>query len=260
MLTENLKQVISDCWADFQEYQGTKPSILVSPSIPILWFGNLEEYQKSKLKVVTVGLNPSNVEFAENKNSKEFDIDLRFSKANGLKKSMDNNDIVKYYEAMNDYFIAKPYKKWFNHFEQPINSLNSSYNPSESAQKNCAVHIDIYAPLATNPTWGKLKKEEKDSLGEFKKYFEKMLSELNPDVIFVSANKEVLNQTFGISVGNADYHKKYSKGNGFIRSHKLDNKLIISGLNMGGIPFGGMSKDFISENISCIAKNNNINI
>lgn len=33
--------------------------------MPILWFGNLPAYSESKLKVVTVGINPSNQEFPE---------------------------------------------------------------------------------------------------------------------------------------------------------------------------------------------------
>jgi len=38
---------------------------IVKNSIPIVYFGNSEEYKRSKRKIVTIGLNPSNNEFSE---------------------------------------------------------------------------------------------------------------------------------------------------------------------------------------------------
>ena len=256
MLTNNLKKIISDCWSDFQEYKGTNPKVLVNPSIPILWFGDIEEYRKSNLKVVTIGLNPSNIEFAENnKSNSEYEISLRFKKACGLQDVLDDNDIRSYYEAMNDYFNIEnePYKRWFDNFERPMKALNCSYYPNEVP--NRAIHIDIYAPVATNPTWGKLSKIEKGVISNpFMKYFDLLREELQSDLMLISVNAGVLFKTFGKKKDSADYTKKYHKGNGFIRAYRWEDKLLISGLNMGGIPFGGMCKEFIKENISCIVE------
>ena len=38
-------------------------AIRVSPSMPVLYFGDLEKYRQSPLRVVTAALNPSRVEF-----------------------------------------------------------------------------------------------------------------------------------------------------------------------------------------------------
>jgi len=40
---------------------------VVKPSIPIVYFGDDHQYAASPLKIVTVGLNPSNAEFAEDR-------------------------------------------------------------------------------------------------------------------------------------------------------------------------------------------------
>ena len=52
-----------------QEYE-TKKNLkyVVSESLPILFFGDLESFSNQKKKVVTVGLNPSNIEFQSNPN------------------------------------------------------------------------------------------------------------------------------------------------------------------------------------------------
>jgi hypothetical protein len=41
---------------------------IVPNSIPIVWFGNVERYFKSELKIITVSLNPSDIEFKKGKN------------------------------------------------------------------------------------------------------------------------------------------------------------------------------------------------
>ena len=36
-------------------------AVQVAPHVPILYFGRLSEYEKSDLRIVTVGLNPSDI-------------------------------------------------------------------------------------------------------------------------------------------------------------------------------------------------------
>ena len=38
---------------------------VVRPSIPILFFGDSEAYERSERRIITVGLNPSRLEFPE---------------------------------------------------------------------------------------------------------------------------------------------------------------------------------------------------
>ena len=56
-----LSDIINEYWCDYTAHQEKK--YIVSPSIPIIWFGDIEKYMRSKLKVVTIALNPSNREF-----------------------------------------------------------------------------------------------------------------------------------------------------------------------------------------------------
>lgn len=263
MLTDNLKEIISGCWSDFQEYKSTSPMILVNPSIPILWFGDIEEYRKSNLKVVTIGLNPSNIEFTKNNKSDEYDISLRFKKASGLQDVLDDNDIRSYYEAMNNYFNIEnePYKRWFNNFERPISALNCSYYPNKTP--NRAIHIDIYAPLATTPTWGKLSKQEKQNVEFFEKYFDMILKELNPDIMLISASVTAIFNKFRVKTEDAkhNYIPEDKKNGVFIRVFKLDNKLLISGRNMKGTPFHQpKDSNFIKENMNSIIKQYKIKV
>ena len=69
------------------------------PSFPVLFFGDLESYLSSTVRVVTVGLNPS---------WKEFDGDLCLCKAARSR----NTD---HFEALTKYFKHDDhYRSWFN--------------------------------------------------------------------------------------------------------------------------------------------------
>jgi hypothetical protein len=124
---------------------------LVPNSIPILHFGNVKQYFKSNLKIVTVGLNPSNAEFAEDR----FGI-----------HSTDQLSPADLERALSAYFEKKPYSKWFNGaFETLLQPLGASYYgetypyPKKPGwwepRTNRALHTDICTPLATTPTWSR---------------------------------------------------------------------------------------------------------
>jgi len=159
---------------------------VVKPSLPILYFGDLKAYNNSKLKIVTVGKNPSLNEFKLNKND-EYSF-VRFPKWNKNEQNLT--------ETLNDYFKIKPLKKWFSSFEPVLNGMNASYYTGEG--ENIAIHTDICSPIATNPTWSKLKPKEQNEL--FEKGFliwEKLIEELNPDVILVSIPTSLFESVFG---------------------------------------------------------------
>ena len=164
-----------------------KDEVVVKPSLPILYFGDLESYLKSNLKVITVGKNPSLNEFRLNeKDSYSF---VRFVKWDATKKNLT--------ETLNHYFKidAHPFKQWFSSFEPILNGLNSSYY--EDTKANIAIHTDICSPLATNPTWSKLTEVKKDLL--FQEGFliwKQLLEELKPDILLVSIPRTLFNQVF----------------------------------------------------------------
>ncbi len=54
-------ELVCAAWALYREL--AHEPFVVSPSIPILYFGDAERYFRSNVKAITVGLNPSREEF-----------------------------------------------------------------------------------------------------------------------------------------------------------------------------------------------------
>lgn len=149
--------------------------IVVSPSLPILYFGNLNEYEDSKFKVLTVGKNPSDNEFRLNK--KEMFSFIRFPQWNKERENLK--------EALNSYFEEKPLKQWFSSFEPILNGMSCSYY--NGVHDNIALHTDICSPLATTPTWSKLTNEQKNLLYEEGiEIWKELIEELQPDLMLIS--------------------------------------------------------------------------
>ena len=161
---------------------------IVKPSLPILYFGDLNVYFNSNFKVITAALNPSDAEFKEFKNSDPSYI--RFPEY--------DNTIETLQSSLNNYFKKNPYKKWFGTpnvskggFLPLLNGLRTCYY--EGSQENTAIHTDICSPLATTPTWSGLAPEQKEIL--FTKGFElwkKLVLEIKPDLIVMSLDKSYL--------------------------------------------------------------------
>ena len=121
-----LSSIIDEYWEDFQKKKDY--DFIVKPSIPIVWFGNMEAYLKSAFKVVTVAINPSNIEFEPTK----FEIQegktnnfLRFPDAQRIYERglLNENDKQVLFNMLNNYFEIKPYKKWFAWFERSFSFL-----------------------------------------------------------------------------------------------------------------------------------------
>ena len=151
-------------------------------TIPIHWFGDRVAYNRSKIRIVTVGLNPSDKEFRNN-NRESFNIGLRFQdyEEKGLEA------------VYNNYFEYNPYS-WFKSFECILNGLHASYY-SEKGMPNRVRHTDICSPWATDPTWSKLPNQEKKNLMENEHGFEQwkqLIRQLKPDIILFSIPEEYI--------------------------------------------------------------------
>ena len=151
-------------------------------TIPIHWFGDRVAYNRSKIRIVTVGLNPSDKEFRNN-NRESFNIGLRFQdyEEKGLEA------------VYNNYFEYNPYS-WFKSFECILNGLDASYY-SEKGMPNRVLHTDICSPWATDPTWSKLPNQEKKNLMENEHGFEQwkqLIRQLKPDIILFSIPEEYI--------------------------------------------------------------------
>lgn len=165
---------------------------IVPNSVPIVWFGNVEKYSESELKIITVSLNPSDIEFKSHKTSNPT-TNLRFPDYNGSVASL--------YSAYNNYFLKNPYNSWFKaSFGAVLASFDSSHY--ENAQ-NTALHTDIGCSYATSPTWTGLTSSDKNVLEHIgAKSWHSLVEILEPDVILFSASNNFENKISFPQVGS----------------------------------------------------------
>ena len=178
--------LLNDAFIYYNKYSDL--DFIVKPSLPILYFGDLNAYFNSNFKVITAALNPSDAEFKEFKNSDPSYI--RFPEY--------DNTIETLQSSLNNYFKKNPYKKWFGTpnvskggFLPLLNGLRTCYY--EGSQENIAIHTDICSPLATTPTWSGLALEQKEILSsEGFELWKKLVLEIKPDLIVMSLDKSYL--------------------------------------------------------------------
>lgn len=208
-------------------------------TLPIVWFGNSRAYYASRQKIVTIGLNPSWREFSEPR----FDMSIDFRKPDAKHRlSM----------TLDQYFEDNPYWFWFKRFETVLNLLKASYK--ESPFKNRALHIDIHSSIATKPTWGNSQFRESDR-NRLRRpdLFGKLLAALSPDILLFSVNEAVRKEIFG-DFNEVD-SSQYEKADGttvrgvHVRLYRRGRMQLLSGRNMQGTPFGGMSDTWLRKTI-----------
>jgi len=152
----------------------------VDPSIPVLFFGDLEAYCKSQLRVVTVGLNPSAKEFPKLPDASPFH---RFP----LAEDITPDERARYIDALSAYFCSNPYMGWFSAFEPMLCGMGASYY---AGQPSTALHTDICSPVATDPTWNGLSRDEQESLkAKGVSLWHELLEALCPNVVAISIGK-----------------------------------------------------------------------
>ena len=215
-MNKNLNKIVEEYICDFK--QKKKYDFVVKPSIPIVWFGDMEGYISSSQKVVTVGLNPSLKEFSE----KRFHIDS------------DNFSAEDLYFSLNNYFKVNPYRKYFSCFDKILETFSATYNVTVG-EKNTAIHIDVFTSIATKPTWGKLTEIQQNRVNQFA-LFEKLLEYLAPDVVIISLARQVVRDIFDLSTHCLIYRKEFSVGPE-IEVYQKNNKIIVYGRNRTGCPF-----------------------
>jgi hypothetical protein len=157
---------------------------VVKPSLPILYFGNLEEYFKSNLKIITVGKNPSDNEFKLRKNDK-------YSFCRFKDWVYDKNKLL---YTLNSYFEEIPLKQWFSSFEPILNGLDCSFYKNDLTNST-AIHTDICSPIATNPTWSKLSSKNQELLSiEGIAIWKELIEELQPDIMLISVPQKLFSE------------------------------------------------------------------
>lgn len=135
-----------------------KKSDVITWGSPIISFGNL-----SNSRIATLGLNPSNKEFVNNKGEELTGNHRRFHtlKSLDIKKwsDVEEKHLQLIYELCEEYFFRNPYVGWFKKLDYLISgTLMSYYFPSG---KVC--HLDLI-PYATESKWTNLSTEQKKLL------------------------------------------------------------------------------------------------
>lgn len=208
--------------------------------LPIKWFGDRKAYQESELKIITVGLNPSDKEFREKKGD-PFTSQLRFPDyVNGNNYSLE--------KALNSYFEKNPYRQWFNAgFEPILNGMGASYY-SKAGYTYRALHTDICSPFATDPTWSELSSAEQNTL--FQTGFlewQQLVKDLAPDIILFSIPQgyvKMLNMGFLYDLCRYTTTKNGQKRKSpvIIQKGMYGKSLAVFGRTRN-VPFGSLGKD-----------------
>lgn len=263
----NINAIVSNCYYDY--HKPGNPACVLRDVVPILWFGDMDAYFASEKKIVTVAVNPSKLEFQDDKGISS--IRYRFPETPANYDSHNPQHFVAYKNAMDGYFKNNPYVKWFWHNEKVLRLFDVSYqgmlcsykNDSGEAFTNTALHIDLKAPAATDPVWGKLHLNDRNAIELiYAKYFDFMWRYLDPDILVVSTSAQNVKEALGINHGNAVIHRTSKRG--YVDLHVIDSPVsgkrvnIVWGLNRN-TPFSGsgMTYEFIRE--SCCAIRQEIN-
>lgn len=174
MPRDRLSELISEAWV---RPGGVDAGVLTPPGMPILWFGDLDGYQRSQLRIITVGLNPSDAEFPQGSYE-------RFPKVNATSGFPSAN---RYKSALNDYFRVNPYRKWFCAYERILNRLDATYFDQHS---HVAIHTDICSVWATTPRWSKLDPTIQATLAaNGKRLWFDLVRCLRPHLVLVSVSR-----------------------------------------------------------------------
>ena len=179
----SMHNVINDYWNHYNEMKSKdelrekEARIIAENSVPIIWHGRLVDYYKSKVRIITVSQNPHHRAFGD---TPHFDME----KVRGIsnhkeldQKSMSilTNQFDAYFERNKENSINDSV---FSVYEKMINEVNGSYFKNEDFE-NCALHLDMLSPIATNPVWSKLDTKQKLVLEKSgKKLFEDLLKVL----------------------------------------------------------------------------------
>lgn len=176
-----MKDLANAARQEYTRATGLGLESIVTPSIPILYFGDDRRYFESRRKVITVGLNPS---------CREFPDDCRFRRFPLARELTPAADDPRYLAALRDYFRAEPYDRWFRQsFESILGGLDASYY---DGAPNTALHTDLFSPLATDPTWSRLGEDRRHLQEEGVNLWHRLVERLEPDVMIISIARRFL--------------------------------------------------------------------
>ncbi|MCL6455035.1 MAG: hypothetical protein K6T78_15615 [Alicyclobacillus sp.] len=188
--------------ATYEAVDGPR-TFVVPDSLPILYFGDLDAYWASGLRVVTAALNPSDEEFP----TKRGDPFERFPAMRGVAFCPEETATVQaYIEALGSYFSTNPLTSWFGNaagdrcgsFEPVLNGLGASYWGERKGMRHTALHTDVISPIATKPTCSGLRQRKMSGCNQTvvaalaergAPLWRDLMAYLRPDVVLLAVSR-----------------------------------------------------------------------
>ena len=235
-IPQQLENIIKKYHADYENKKDMSCVQKANAKFPIVWFGNIEKYLNSSVKILTIGQNPSDKEFAV----------PRFDNA---ELGFTYKSYITVMNSLNKYFDINPYK-WFDAFERVLYGmkLDASYGGKISKNftaKNTVINVDFFSAIATNPTWSELKDFEKDSLKNIS-LFTELYGFLAPNIVLFSTAKDYIRSYFNLNknllIFNIDI---------VLEIYKRNNTIFIWGKPIQ-IPFNGVPNEILNKDFKMI--------
>lgn len=164
-----VEQLADRAWQHLAEARGQHPSVVPATCAPVLYFGDRHAYETSPLRVMTVGLNPSD---------REFPMSAPWGRFPGAASR------ESYLGSLNAYFRQYPLRGWFSAWREVLHGLEGCF---WDHRPSTALHTDLCSVVPTSPTWSRLPKEVRaDLMQRGVPLWHDLVAELRPQVILSS--------------------------------------------------------------------------
>jgi len=181
------------CWELFWDVSSDKDE--VRGHCPIAYFGDVNAYSNSDIRVITVGLNPSHREFGDKRGERFPDTvvsNRTLTRETPWLNSVYGRDLNRYFDESRN-----PYKGWFDPaFKSVLSGLGASFYQSAGDAPSRAIHTDLLSPIATDPTWSGLFQQNPKLYGKLVQegvsLWQRLVEILQPDIIIASMQRSNL--------------------------------------------------------------------
>lgn len=166
-----------DCWSHWTKTRGL--GFEVQDKMPIPYFGDIKAFMSSKLRVMTVALNPNK------------DIFPCTHCTDVLSPKETERRLSSYFREREE---AGDPPVWFSSYRDVLEGARRDY----LSRTHGAIHVDLCSPIATDPTWSKLRSRQRSHLlvpGQL--LFSNLCARLRPHLVFVSVSRKYVARQWG---------------------------------------------------------------
>lgn len=201
---------------EWHRLEGANADLFVLGSWPRLWFGDLEAYARSRVRILTVSINPSGNDFRpyikskRNRLHNSCSVELARKCRAAFETDGCWSTTLEY--AKRFFETGKP-DQWFSGYRHVLRRVITDemagvdYNCADKwitrsfrrlpTSAGVALHTDICSPFATDKLWAALSKEERALLAKGPEYFGKLVEALRPNFILMSLAEKHWSDIFG---------------------------------------------------------------